>query len=162
MLGEVFQQVIQQFFKGKENLEKFLKREQTLEQFLTETCNLSKENFHLVVQFIRRVIEEINHIKSKDDFISTAEKRENFTMEDVIRFFKQKEISEKLKKDTNLQAVVLKNPVKENQIHIICCLYDKNKEKVILEQPPLLNILTDKIDEDLIDQFGDKDMIVLQ
>ena len=97
----------------------------------------------------------------KGNLLSTAEKRENFTMEDVIRFFKRPEVSSKLKSDENLLAVVIKEN-KKNKIHILCCLYDKNKEKTILDQSLLLNILTDKIDEDLIDQFGDKDMIVLQ
>ena len=108
---------------------------------------------------VAALIVDENTKKKIKKFLSTAEPKKLFTMEDVIRFFKQKEVSEKIEKNQNLQTAVLKEKTKENQIHIVCCLYDQTKE-TILDQP-LLNVLTEKIDEDLSEQFDDKDMIVL-
>ena len=94
--------------------------------------------------------------------LASAEERENLNLENVEQFFKNSEISQELKSNENLQAAVTKTVTEENKNHIVCCLYDKTEKKVLLENSPILNILTDNIDGSLKEKFGDKDMIILE
>ena len=83
-------------------------------------------------------------------------------MEDVIIFFKKKEIIEKLKSDSNLLAVAIKEQVKD-KYNIVLTLYDKSTDEVlnIDNCAYALKFKAKDIDTDLKNAFGDKDMIVL-
>lgn len=50
-------------------------------------------------------------------------------MEDVIIFFKKKEIFDKLKSNDNFIAVAIKEN-KKDYYNILCTIYDKNKEEI--------------------------------
>ena len=81
-------------------------------------------------------------------------------MEDVIRFFKKKEILDKLKSNNNFLAVAIKEN-KKDYYQILCAIYDKSKEKVLDIDNCALMFKAKDIDTDLKNAFGDKDMIVL-
>ena len=81
-------------------------------------------------------------------------------MEDVIRFFKKKEILDKLKSNNNFLAVAIKEN-KKDYYQILCTIYDKSKEKVLDIDNCALMFKAKDIDTDLKNAFGDKDMIVL-
>lgn len=81
-------------------------------------------------------------------------------MEDVIRFFKKKEIFDKLKSNDNFIAVAIKEN-KKDYYNILCTIYDKNKEKVLDIDNCALMFKAKDIDIDLKNAFGNKDMIVL-
>ena len=81
-------------------------------------------------------------------------------MEDVIIFFKKKEILDKLKSNNNFLAVAIKEN-KKDYYQILCAIYDKSKEKVLNFDNCALMFKAKDIDTDLKNAFGDKDMIVL-
>lgn len=81
-------------------------------------------------------------------------------MEDVIIFFKKKEVFDKLVSNNNFMAVAIKEN-KNGYYQIICTIYDKNKEKVSNIDNCTLMFKAKNIDNDLKNAFGDKDMIVL-
>ena len=81
-------------------------------------------------------------------------------MEDVIIFFKKKEILDKLKSNNNFLAVAIKEN-KKDYYQILCAIYDKSKEKVLDIDNCALIFKAKDIDIDLKNAFGDKDMIVL-
>ena len=85
-------------------------------------------------------------------------------MEDVIRFFKNKEVFDKLVSDNNLMAVAIKETIKENKkdyYKIILTLYDEKTEDILNIDNCILAFKAKDIDTDLKNAFGDKDMIVL-
>lgn len=99
-------------------------------------------------------------LKNKSLFIKV--KKCNFLkMEDVIAFFKNKDIIQKLKSNKDFIAVAIKE-YKNNRYHIICTLYDKAKEEVLDINDYSFMFKTKDIDNDLKNAFSDKDMIVLQ
>lgn len=81
-------------------------------------------------------------------------------MEDVIIFFKKKEIFDKLKSNDNFIAVAIKEN-KKDYYNILCTIYDKNKEEILNIDNCALMFKAKDIDIDLKNAFGDKDMIVL-
>ena len=81
-------------------------------------------------------------------------------MEDVIIFFKQKEVFDKLKSNDNFIAVAIKEN-KKDYYNILCAIYDKSKEEVLNFDNCALMFKAKDIDTDLKNAFGDKDMIVL-
>lgn len=81
-------------------------------------------------------------------------------MEDVIIFFKKKEVFDKLVSNNNFMAVAIKEN-KNGYYQIICTIYDKSKEKVLNIDNCTLMFKAKNIDNDLKNAFGNKDMIVL-
>ena len=81
-------------------------------------------------------------------------------MEDVIIFFKKKEILDRLKSNNNFLAVAIKEN-KKDYYQILCAIYDKSKEKVLDIDNCALMFKAKDIDIDLKNAFGNKDMIVL-
>ena len=85
-------------------------------------------------------------------------------MEDVIIFFKKKEVFDKLVSDNNLMAVAIKETIKENKkdyYKISLTLYDEKTEDILNIDNCILAFKAKDIDTDLKNAFGDKDMIVL-
>ena len=81
-------------------------------------------------------------------------------MEDVIIFFKKKEVFDKLSSNKNFIAVAIKEN-KKDYYQILCAIYDKSKEEVLNFDNCALMFKAKDIDTDLKNAFGDKDMIVL-
>ena len=81
-------------------------------------------------------------------------------LEDVIIFFKKKEIFDKLKSNDNFLAVAIKEN-KKDYYQIVCTIYDKSKEEVLNFDNCTLMFKAKDIDNDLKNAFGNKDMIVL-
>lgn len=82
-------------------------------------------------------------------------------MEDVIVFFRKKEVLEKLKSNENIIAVAIREN-KKDYYEILCTLYDQEKKEILNIDECSLIFKTKNIDKDLKNAFGDKDMIILQ
>lgn len=82
-------------------------------------------------------------------------------MEDVIVFFRKKEVLEKLKSNENIIAVAIREN-KKDYYEILCTLYDQQKKEILNIDECSLIFKTKNIDKDLKNAFGDKDMIILQ
>lgn len=100
----------------------------------------------------------VNKLSKKE--LYTVKEVEILKMEDVIIFFKKKEILDKLKSDNNLVAVAIKEK-KEDKYNIVLTLFDKVKEEVLADSDYGLKFKAKDIDKDLKNAFGDKDMIIL-
>lgn len=100
----------------------------------------------------------VNKLSKKE--LYTVKEVEILKMEDVIIFFKKKEIIDKLKSDNNLVAVAIKEK-KEDKYNIVLTLFDKVKEEVLADSDYGLKFKTKDIDKDLKNAFGDKDMLIL-
>lgn len=101
----------------------------------------------------------VNKLSKKE--LYTVKEVEILKMEDVIIFFKKKEIIDKLKSDNNLMAVAIKEKdKKEGKYNIVLTLFDKAKEEPLLDSNYGLFKAKD-IDKDLKNAFGDKDMLIL-
>ncbi len=81
-------------------------------------------------------------------------------LEDVIIFFKKKEVFDKLKSNDNFLAVAIKEN-KKDYYQIVCTIYDKSKEEVLNIDNYTLMFKAKDIDNDLKNSFGNKNMIVL-
>lgn len=81
-------------------------------------------------------------------------------MEDIIIFFKQKEVFDKLSSNKNFISVAIKEN-KKDYYQIVLTIYDKSKEEVLNIDNCALMFKAKDIDTDLKNAFGDKDMIVL-
>lgn len=102
----------------------------------------------------------VNKLSKKE--LYTVKEVEILKMEDVIIFFKKKEIIDKLKSDNNLITVAIKEKEKkEDKYNIVLTLFDKVKEEVLADSDYCLKFKAKDIDKDLKNAFGDKDMIVL-
>lgn len=101
-------------------------------------------------------------LKKRDKtYYSNIKEIDLLKMEEVIVFFRKKEVLEKLKSNENIIAVAIKED-KKDYYHIICTLYDKQKDDILNINGCSLIFKTKNIDKDLKNAFGDKDMIILQ
>jgi len=85
-------------------------------------------------------------------------RKELLTLTDVVSFFKQPLMAEKLKKDADLMAVAIREPV-DGGSKIVLCLFDRDKN--IVDSHCAQMYMVAKIDDDLARMFGEKDMIVM-
>ncbi|MEL3908316.1 MAG: hypothetical protein P1P64_04805 [Treponemataceae bacterium] len=97
--------------------------------------------------------------KKRQDFSTVFhyEQVDVLTLEMIVTFFKQPEIIEKLRQDKNLLAVAVKN--EETKEVILTCF---NKGTNQISSKAFTGYRYEKLDDDLIKMFGDKDMLVLQ
>lgn len=86
---------------------------------------------------------------------------DRITMELLISFFKKSDVLEKLKSDKKLIAVAIKEKSGDN-FNIVCCLFDTEKNEVASGENSRVVYTSKELSEDVKEQFGDKDMLVLQ
>ncbi len=79
----------------------------------------------------------------------------------MIGFFQQTEVVNLLKASGNLSAIAIRQRQGNASLKITLTLYDKKQEK-ILHCPHTKVYLVKSIDADLTQNFGDKDMIVVE
>lgn len=103
--------------------------------------------------------------KQSPSHLKTAEERDSISFKEVMTFFNDKGAASILEKNSNIKAVVIKKVItnRENKIHLVCALFDTKKDEIVQDESKcFLNLLVNSIDEDFVDAFGDKDMIVLE
>lgn len=85
------------------------------------------------------------------------------TFETVLRFFKEKSRLKALRGNADLLAVAVKKEAKDGKTKVVLCLFDKKKGELFEpETHAVLYYVADALGNDLAEQFGDKDMTVLQ
>ncbi len=88
-------------------------------------------------------------------------KQESLSMKEVIGFFQQTEILKQLQENSNLLAVVVREKLDNGDIALTLTCYDKEKEK-IAHSPYTKQYVVKNIDSDLMQNFGNKDMLILE
>lgn len=97
----------------------------------------------------------------KDIFsVIKCEKVDTLAMSNVIKFFKQSDILEKLKENKDFIAVAMKQNETDGSFKIACCIFDKAKSN-ILDMEHVKCFHAKMLDRDLQEAFGDKEMIIL-
>lgn len=95
-----------------------------------------------------------------------AVKKDEVSLKDIIAFYKQEEIISVLKKEIDILPIVYKRKSKreDDRISLFCILFDGKNDKLFSngDSKYFTLFLTKKLDEDLTDAFGDKEMIVLK
>ena len=92
------------------------------------------------------------------DNIETERKAE-LSLADIVSFFKRPEVTKELKSSEDLIAVALLDKKDDGTNSVMVCLFDK-KNSVVKQS--LKRFVVDKLSDDLLSTFGNKDMIVLQ
>ena len=99
-----------------------------------------------------------NSLNASADNIET-EKKEELTLADIVSFFKRPEVTKKLKSSEDLIGVALREKKDDGTNSVTVCLYDKKNTAV---RKSLKCFVADKLSDDLLSTFGNKDMIVLE
>ncbi|WP_020004353.1 hypothetical protein [Brachyspira innocens] len=121
---------------------------------------MKKVIFPIIGTAAALVIGTIFFLKNKNIFLQ-VKKCNLLKMEDVIAFFKNKDIKQRLEADSNLLAVAIKE-YKNGCYRIICTLYDKTKEEIIDTNKYTIVFKAKDIDKDLKNAFLNKEMIILK
>ncbi|WP_121756850.1 hypothetical protein [Helicobacter felis] len=90
-----------------------------------------------------------------------AIEQETLSMKEVIAFFKEGEVMQSLKSNSNMVAVAIREKQIDGRLKITLTPYDK-QQNTITPNAPIKIYLVKRLDEDLEKNFGDKDMLVLQ
>ncbi len=90
-----------------------------------------------------------------------AIEQETLSMKEVIAFFKEGEVMQSLKSNSNMVAVAIREKQIDGRLKITLTPYDK-QQNTIASNAPIKIYLVKRLDEDLEKNFGDKDMLVLQ
>ena len=101
-------------------------------------------------------------IKGKKKSIIPTKDVEMLELAEILQFFKRPDILAKLKADSNLLAVAIKENSKNGTIHIVASLFNKEKEKIDSINKEAVAWNAKKLDDRLIQLFGDRDMIILK
>lgn len=87
------------------------------------------------------------------------ETRETFSMTDALSFFRQEEVLKKLRENESSLAVAVKNKLKSGETELTLTIFDKKLNEVM---EPLAIYRIKDVSEDLMQAFGNNDMIVLK
>ncbi len=98
-------------------------------------------------------------IRNKSSRLPVPIEVQLLTLSDVIKFFKQPEVSGDLKSDGSVVAVAIREGHMTRGLQIILCLYDKTRAAVITKKARVYNAV--EIDAPLATAFGEKNMLVL-
>lgn len=88
-----------------------------------------------------------------------TERKAELSLADIISFFKRPEVTKELKSSEDLIAVALLEKKDDGTNSVMVCLYDK---KNLTAKQSLKCFVADKLSDDLLSTFGNKDMIVLE
>ena len=88
-----------------------------------------------------------------------VENIDTLAFKDVVAFFRRPNVLERLKEQAGLLAVVIRESKNETPTIITLCAFDSQKNEVIV---PFVRYAARALDEELLQVFGDKDMIVLK
>ncbi len=76
----------------------------------------------------------------------------------IISWFKDESRLKKIKEDRNLVAVSIKDKLSNGDYSVVNCLYDKDENEIIDSQV----IEAGQLDDETINRFGSKEMIILK
>lgn len=84
----------------------------------------------------------------------------NFTR-NILSFFKDPNRIRKLKEDSDLVAVSIKENLDNGNYNVVNCLFDKSSNTVVDLESQAMGIEAEDLDAFTEKSFGDKDMIIL-
>lgn len=107
--------------------------------------------FDEIVDFILEIWELIKKI-----FVEVL----NF-FKNIISFFKQPERLKKIQENRDILATSVKENLDNGNYRIINCLFDEETNEIIDMETDAIGIEANNVDDETLEQFGEKDMIVL-
>lgn len=79
----------------------------------------------------------------------------------IVSFFKNPERLRKLKEDRNNVAVAIKEKLDTGEYQVVNCLFNKEEGKLVNPEEDAEIIQAENLDAQTMQNFGDKDMLVL-
>lgn len=83
-------------------------------------------------------------------------------LRNIVNWFRQPERLEKVRHNENVVAVAIKNNLDNGNYNIINCLFDKSEGEIIDYEEDVLSIEAESLDDETRQQFGYKEMLILQ
>lgn len=83
-------------------------------------------------------------------------------MKNILSFFRNRNRLRKLKEDSDIMAISIKDNLNNGNYHIVNCLYNKELEEITDLEEDTIGIETEQLDNQTKNYFGNKNMIVLQ
>lgn len=83
-------------------------------------------------------------------------------LKNIAGFFKDASRLKKLKENSNAIAVAIKEKLESGNYNVVNCLFDKQEGELIDYEEDCIINQAEKLDNDTIIQFGDKDMLILE
>lgn len=80
----------------------------------------------------------------------------------VISFFRDSTRLRKLQADQNRIAVTIKEKLESGNYNVVNCLFDTEKNQVVDAETDAEVINAAELDSDMLEHFGDKDMLVIK
>lgn len=112
------------------------------------------------------LIGSLKRLKSKKNPIqilkSEAKSVNEIKFQDIVAFFKAPEIWSILKANKNILPVALKEKEADGTVFVMGCLFDEEKDDVVSLEKFHLVYKSKSMDAELIEKFGDEDMLVLR
>jgi len=84
------------------------------------------------------------------------------SFKNIVMFFKDPSRLALLNENKNLLAISLKEKQSNGEYNVINCLFDEKREKIISAECNSQGINTKYFDEETLQSFADKDMIILK
>lgn len=81
--------------------------------------------------------------------------------QNIVSFFKDPSRLKKLKEDSNILAVSIKENLDNGDYKIVNCLFDKSDNKIVDQEEHAMGIQAEYMDNKTANSFGNKDMIIL-
>ena len=82
-------------------------------------------------------------------------------LRNIVSFFKNPQRLEKIKKDKNTIAVAIKQNLDNGEFNVINCLANKETGELVNPEEDAEIIQAENLDAQTMQNFGDKDMLVL-
>lgn len=80
----------------------------------------------------------------------------------IKNFFMNPQRLKKLRQDSNLRAISIKENLDNGNFNMVNCLFDKEKEVVVDIQEDAIGITAESLDKETEKAFGNKDMLILK
>ncbi|WP_104695946.1 hypothetical protein [Helicobacter salomonis] len=84
-------------------------------------------------------------------------KKRQYTFKEALEWI-QKNFDSRIYSAAN----IMREQIEEHQIVLSCCFLDKNGNPLVGSENPFLRVETSELDQDLVENFGDENLIVVK
>lgn len=85
----------------------------------------------------------------------------NFVL-NIVNFFKNPQILNKLKQNRDLIAISIKENLGNGNYNVLNCVFDKERQEVVYMKEDAMGITAESLDKETEKAFGNKDMLILK
>lgn len=102
-------------------------------------------------------------VRGKRNQLTKIYKQKTISMEEILTFFKQDQNLKVLKENPNLLACVIREKLKNGKVKLVLTLFDTKTNEIIWKDfGSVVEYRLDFLPEEIVDEFNDKDLLVLR